>query len=119
MGQTRKISIITRDCGKSDLPCKVTVISPKGQSSELPTSQTPDGYDANFTPKEVGNFKVKIEYASKEVPNSPFTVAVEPAETKPPKVGKPMEQQRKSIRKTERSAALQLYNNRTSFSAFV
>lgn len=40
---------------------------------------------------------MKVEYASKEVPNSPFTVAVETGETKPPKVGKPMEQKRKFI----------------------
>ena len=95
LGQTRKISIITKDTGKPDSPCKVTVISPKGQTLELPTSQSPDGYEANFTPKEPGQYTVKVEFASKEVPKSPFTVTVETTETKAPKPGKPMEQQRK------------------------
>ena len=97
LGQTRKISIITKDTGKPDLPCKVTVISPKGQASELPTAQSPDGYETNFTPKEPGQYTVKVECADKEVPKSPFTVTVETTETKAPKPGKPMEQQRKHL----------------------
>ncbi|XP_052780237.1 filamin-A-like isoform X2 [Mya arenaria] len=92
LGQTRKISIITKDCGKKDLPCVVTLINPKGQKSDLPTKPNTDGYETDFTPDQPGEWKVKVEYASKEVPKSPFTVSVEISETTPSQVAKPAEQ---------------------------
>ncbi|XP_053377764.1 filamin-A-like isoform X5 [Mercenaria mercenaria] len=91
LGETRQISIITKDAGKSDLPCKVIVTTPKGQTEEIPTEKSPEGYISNFTPKEPGEHKVKVEYATKEVPKSPFTVHVEVSDITPKKVGKPTE----------------------------
>lgn len=95
LGETRQISIITKDAGKADLPCKVIVTTPKGQTEEIPTEKSPEGYTSDFTPKEPGEHKVKVEYASKEVPKSPFTVAVEVSEIQPKKAGKPTEAARK------------------------
>lgn len=97
MGQTRKITIITKDCGQKDLPCKVTLVNPKGQNSDLPTTASTDGYECDFTPDQPGEWKVKVEYASKEVPKSPFTVSVEISETTPKQLAKPAEQARKLL----------------------
>lgn len=97
LGTTRKISIINKDCGTTDLPCKVTAISPSGQNSDIPTHQNPDGYECDFTPNEPGEYKIKVEYASKEIPKSPFTATVEISDVMPMKVAKPAEQTRKQI----------------------
>ncbi|XP_052286873.1 filamin-A-like isoform X5 [Dreissena polymorpha] len=92
LGETRKISIITKECGKADLPCQVTVTSPQGKTTDLPTKPNPDGYECDFTPEQPGEYKVKVEYATKEVPKSPFTVSVEVSEKVPSKLAKPAEQ---------------------------
>lgn len=55
----------------------MTVTNPKGDTSEIPVELKTDGYDCLFTPTVPGQHKVKIEYAAKEVPKSPFTVNVE------------------------------------------
>ncbi|KAL4226921.1 hypothetical protein ACF0H5_014899 [Mactra antiquata] len=89
LGETRQISIITKDAGKPDLPCKVTVTTPTGEKEELPTEKSPDGYTSNFTPKQPGDHTVNVEYASKEVPKSPFKVPVQEGKGKP----KPAEQE--------------------------
>ena len=102
LGETRKVSIITKDCGKPDLPCKVTAIAPSGQTAEVPTESSPDGYTCNFTPNEPGDYKVKVEYASKELPKSPYKVVVEVAEIKPEKI-KPEETARKCFNKEQPS----------------
>ena len=75
VGEKRPITITT---GKPDAPCKVTATNPKGRPEELPTTKTKDGYQTTFAPLEVGPYKVKVEYAGKEIPKSPFSVPVEP-----------------------------------------
>ena len=75
VGEKRPIDIKT---GKPDAPCKVTSTNPKGRPEDLPTTKTKDGYQAIFAPLEVGPYKVKVEYAGKEIPKSPFSVPVEP-----------------------------------------
>ena len=77
LGETRKISIITKESGRVDAACKVTVTPPKGDTYDVPVELKTEGYDCLFTPKVPGQHKVKIEYAAKDVPNSPFTVHVE------------------------------------------
>lgn len=96
IGKPRKIAIITKDCGTPDLPCKVTAVSPSGQTSDLPTSKNPEGYECTFTPNEPGEYKVKVEYASKELPKSPYTATVEGPDLNAKK-GKPEEQIRKFV----------------------
>ena len=76
VSEKRTITIITTSTGKKDLPCKVTVITPKGHVQELFTNKTEDGHDTTFTPSEIGPHKVKIEVAGQEVPGSEFTVEV-------------------------------------------
>ena len=75
VGEKRPIDIKT---DKPDAPCKVTATNPKGKPEDLPTKKTKDGYQATFAPLEVGPYKVKVEYAGKEIPKSPFNVPVEP-----------------------------------------
>lgn len=77
MGETRKITIITKDTGRVDAPCGVISTSPKDKTDDIPTEPFAEGYYAYFTPKEKGTYKVKVTFAGKEVPNSPFTVVVE------------------------------------------
>ena len=60
-----------------DAPCKVLVKTPKGETMELPTQLTPDGYTTDFKPKDKGKHIVEITYANKEVPKSPFEVLVQ------------------------------------------
>lgn len=76
MGEKRKISILTKPTGKKDLPCKVFITNPKGAVAEIFTTLNPDGYDAMFTPAEIGPHKVKIEVAGQDVPGSEFKVNV-------------------------------------------
>ena len=77
LGETRKITIITKETGRVNAVCKVIVTTPKGDTESLPVELQSEGYDCLFTPTMPGKHKVKIEYAGKEVPNSPFTVNVE------------------------------------------
>ena len=74
--ENRPISVITPAL-KEDVPCKVTVKTPKNQVSELPTFRTTDGYGTYFVPAEAGQHALKVECAGQEVPGSPFTVVVE------------------------------------------
>lgn len=78
VGETRPIEILTKEAGKSDALCKVQAVGPKGDTQDLPTQQTPEGYVTSYAPLEVGPHKVKVEYASKELPKSPFPVEVKP-----------------------------------------
>ena len=77
LGETRKITIITKETGRVNALCKVTVTTPKGDTESLPVEPQTEGYDCLFTPTMPGKHKVKIEYAGKDVPNSPFTINVE------------------------------------------
>jgi filamin len=79
VGEARPVQINTTKTGKPDAPCRVTATTPKGVTAELPTQQTPEGYQTVFAPLEEGPHKVNVNYAGKEVPKSPFTVQVEPA----------------------------------------
>ena len=76
VGERRKISIITKSVGKKDLPCKVIVTNPKGVLSEIYPTLSPDGFEAMFTPTDLGSHKVKILVAGQEVPGSEFKVNV-------------------------------------------
>lgn len=77
MGETRPISIVSAPTGKPDLPCKVLAKGPSTPYKELPTKKTPDGYECAYTPTESGNNSIKVIYAEKEVPKSPFHVDVQ------------------------------------------
>lgn len=77
LGETRKVTILTHETGRADAPCGVVSTSPKGKTEDVPTEKSPEGYTSDFTPKEKGEYKVKVTYAGKEVPNSSFTVKVE------------------------------------------
>ena len=78
MGEARPISIITKSTGIPDAPCKVTAISPKGLSTDCPTTKTKDGYETVFSPREKGPHRVKVELDKQQVPKSPYEVSVEP-----------------------------------------
>lgn len=77
LGETRPISIVTAPTGKPDLPCRVYAKGPTSPYQELPTKKVPGGYECLYTPKEGGNSSVKVEFAGKEVPKSPYHVSVE------------------------------------------
>lgn len=77
LGETRPISIITAPTGKPELPCKVLAKGPSTPYQELPTKKTKDGVDCEYTPTESGNNYVKVIFADKEVPKSPFHVDVQ------------------------------------------
>lgn len=79
VGEARPIQINTQKTGKQDAPCRVTATNPKGQTKELPTKPTPEGYQTVFAPLEEGPHKVNVNFAQKDVPKSPFTIQVEPA----------------------------------------
>ena len=68
---------MTHETGRPDAPCSVTALTPTGKSEDIPTAKNPEGYECIFTPKEKGDHKVKVTYAGKEVPDSPFTVKIE------------------------------------------
>lgn len=76
MGETRKITIITTSEKKKDLPCKVTVTTPKKKTVELTTTKSRDGYTTDFKPLESGLHKVTVTYDNKPAPGSPFDVQV-------------------------------------------
>lgn len=82
VGENRPIQVITTAVGK-EVPCKVTVTTPKNLVSELPTFKTADGHGTSFTPSEIGPHKVTVECAGQDVPGSPFPVMVEKKSTKP------------------------------------
>ena len=82
VGENRPVSIVTTSVGK-EVPCKVTVTTPKNMVSELPTFKTADGHGTAFTPSEIGPHKVKVECAGQDVPGSPFNVMVEKKSIRP------------------------------------
>lgn len=82
MTERRKISIITKSTGKKDLPCQVFITSPKGQVLETYPTKSPDGYEAMFTPAEIGPHKVRILVAGQDAPGSVFSVNVTKFEEK-------------------------------------
>lgn len=77
LGDTRPISVITSATGRPDLPCKVLAKGPTTPYKELPTKKTNDGYECEYKPIESGQNFVRVEYNGKEVPKSPYYVAVE------------------------------------------
>lgn len=76
VGEKRTISIITSSIGKKDLPCMVHVTNPKGATTELFTSSTPEGHETFFTPTDLGKHTVMVEVGGQEVPGSEFPVTV-------------------------------------------
>lgn len=86
MGETRHVSIITTSEKKKDLPCKVTVTTPKNKIVELATKKSPNGYTTDFKPLESGPHKVTVTYNNKPVPSSPFSIEVTAAGKKFPQV---------------------------------
>ena len=76
LDETRPVSIITSGVA-TQVPCNVTVITPKGYYFDLPTFTTTEGYGTYFSPSEVGLHDVTVYCAGQEVPGSPFTVMVE------------------------------------------
>ena len=68
----------TAETGKPNEPCQVTDIGPRGDMKPLPVKKTPEGYETLYAPLEVGPHMIKVEYAGKEVPKSPFPVQVQP-----------------------------------------
>ena len=78
VGENRPIDIDTSSTGKPDAPCKVSVTNPRGLMAELPTQPKPSGYETLFAPLEPGPHLVNVTFNEKEVPNSPFSVNVEP-----------------------------------------
>lgn len=78
VGETRPIEINTASTGKQEAPCKVTAVGPKGDTADLPTKKTPEGYETTYAPLEVGPHKIKVDFAGKEVPKSPYPVDVVP-----------------------------------------
>lgn len=78
VGETRPIIVDASQAGKTDAPCTVTAIGPKGNTKDLPLKKIPEGYEALYAPLEVGPNKVKVEYSGKEIPKSPFPVDVQP-----------------------------------------
>jgi len=73
----RAISIITKDTGNENAPCKATVTTPEGRTDFLPTKKVPGGYEAMFHPLKKGPHKIRVEIDNKEVPKSPIDVVVE------------------------------------------
>jgi len=65
------------------LPCRVFAKGPTNAYQELPTKKVPGGYQCLYAPKECGNNTVKVEFAGKEVPNSPYHVSVVPDKDAP------------------------------------
>ena len=78
VGENRPIDIDTSATGKPDAPCQVMVATPYGQMAELPTYPKPTGYETLFAPLEPGPHLVHVAFNEKEIPNSPFSVNVEP-----------------------------------------
>ena len=68
--------VITKDTGDKDAPLKATTTTPQGRELFLPTKKIPEGYECTFNPKEKGPHKINIEFAGKDVPESPFDVDV-------------------------------------------
>lgn len=57
-------------------PCNISALNPKGRSTNLKTKQVTEGFETVFSPWDAGVHKVKVEYAGKEIPGSPFEVDV-------------------------------------------
>lgn len=68
--------MVTTKATKKNAPCTINVTNPKGRTTSLKTKPVPEGYEAVFTPWDTGIHKVKVEYDSKEIPDSPFSVEV-------------------------------------------
>lgn len=78
MGEKRPIQVNTANSGKPNEPCQVTAVGPRGDTKNLPTNKTPEGYETLYAPLEVGPHQIKVEYAGREIPKSPFPVEVQP-----------------------------------------
>lgn len=63
----------------------MTAITPKGDTKDLPTKKIPEGYEVMYAPLEVGPHKIKVEYANREIPKSPYPVEVQPKSKDKPK----------------------------------
>ena len=81
VGEKRQIQILapTKKEGRfgPEPSVTVTATTPKGRTSDLPVAKTPTAFETTYGPHETGPHKLKVEYCGKEVPGSPFTIAVE------------------------------------------
>ena len=76
-GEKRLVTIVTTNAPKKDAPCKVTNITPKKRTIDLKTKKVEEGYETTFSTWDIGTHIIKVEYDSKEIPDSPFEVMVE------------------------------------------
>ena len=76
VGEKRPISVVTKNTGNPEAPCKVTSVNPKNEPTDCPVKKSKDGYETMFAPLEDGPHVVKVEVAGKEIPKSPFKVEV-------------------------------------------
>ena len=75
VGEKRPITVETPN---TNVPCKITHTTPKGQQNDLPVKKVKQGFEALFAPLEEGPNLVKVNVAGKDVPGSPFPVNVQP-----------------------------------------
>lgn len=86
-GAKTSFTVETFSAGQGEL--EVLVLNPKGQKEPCEAVFNNDKYltyTCSYTPKMEGNYKVIIKYSAKEIPKSPFTVAVSAAAGDPSKV---------------------------------
>lgn len=76
VGEKRPIEIVTKNTGNPEGSCKVTAVNPKKEPTECPLKKSKEGYETMFAPLEDGPHLVKVEFAGKEIPKSPFKVDV-------------------------------------------
>lgn len=76
-GEKRPVVIDTTAAPKKDAPVKISATTPKGRTTELKTKPTPEGYETTFSSWDKGEHTIKVQYDGKEIPDSPFVVAVE------------------------------------------
>lgn len=75
-GEKRPV-IVDTTASLQKAPVKITATSPKNRTTELKTKPTPEGYETTFSSWDKGEHVIKVEYDGKEIPDSPFRVAVE------------------------------------------
>ncbi|KAH8870338.1 Filamin-A [Schistosoma japonicum] len=83
VGRRTHFNVHTQDAGNGNVDCYI--IDPHGRTDAIKPRVTCPGGDGCFvveyTPKEVGIHQVVVQFAEKQIPNSPFQVEVAPRES--------------------------------------
>ncbi|CAH8606745.1 unnamed protein product [Schistosoma rodhaini] len=83
VGRRTHFNVHTHNAGNGTVDCQI--VDPHGRTDTVKPRITCPGGDACFvveyTPKEVGVHKVFVQFAEKQIPNSPFQVEIAPRES--------------------------------------